>query len=181
MTPPAHTPAGTRAPANPRADTTVDTAIDTVAAVTARLTEPVRMCVLEVGQTRGRRDADDLLAAVPAGKIAVLCADVVAPGFNTGELAAALHRLGALEAASLFPANANGYFHTFCCHTVAVMLTEQERDLLTRTGCDESTVAVRLHDVCAWALMHGWETAVAIAFTAATTSDTPAARQEACT
>lgn len=157
-------------------------AADAVDAVAGRMAEPLRLCVLEVGQARGRSDAAALLAAVPAGRIAALRADIIEPGYSTGELAAALHRLGALESARLFPANADGYFRVFCRHTIAVMLTGDERTQLGHTGADEGAVADRLHDLCAWALMHGWESAVAAALAAPAASAAGAtARTEAST
>jgi len=139
-----------------------------------RLAEPVGQCVGEVGAARGRRDAPFLLDAVTAqtmtsaaltpGQRAALHHDTaraLAGELATGELAAALYRTGILDASQRFAPNNTGYFPTFVATTVAMVLGDAERDELTLLGADTAALAVLLHERSAWALLHGWEGAIA--------------------
>lgn len=138
-----------------------------------RLAEPVGNCVEEVGAARGRQDAPFLLAVLNLAQLA----DVHRQGAGapTGELAAALHRAGALEASQRFAPNNSGYFPTFLATTVGMLLGDDDRDTLTVLGAAAADLASLLHERCAWQLLLGWEKAVYAAFGhALATRQTPA-------
>ena len=127
-----------------------------------RLAELVGTCVEVVGAARGRQDAPFLLAVLTPGRLADVhgrCAQ--AP---TGELSAALHRAGALQASQRFAPNNSGYFSTFLVTTIGMLLGDEDRDTLTVLDAAVADLARLLHQRCHWQLLLGWERAVYAAF-----------------
>src|SRR5262245_19568799 len=113
-----------------------------------RLAEPVGACVEEVGAARGRQDAPFLLAVLTRGQLADVHRQ--SAGAATGELAAALHRAGALDSSQRFAPNNSGYFPTFLATTIGMLLGEADRDALTLLGAGAADLASVLHDRCVW-------------------------------
>lgn len=122
-----------------------------------RLTDQLIDVVGELGRVRGCHDADAILPAVAGRDRARLYRTRVCPRYLPGDLLTALAEVGALAAAQLFAPNGGGYLSIYATHTLGMLLTGDDHDLLTEHRLDVAGLAEMIMPTITGILQSSWE------------------------
>lgn len=122
-----------------------------------RLTPALIDVVGEMGRVRGRRDAAVILPSLRDPDRASLHRVATSPGYLPGDLLCALAACGGLAQAQLFAPNGHGYLDTYAAHTLGMLLTRDDHDLLTAYGLDLHRLRNLMMPTVTGILQSAWE------------------------